>query len=58
MRKLAILFGGWRGWRAARPRPPPPPPEAAAMIDPNNPLYAPAFLAQAASGDQFEIQSS
>jgi putative membrane protein len=28
------------------------------MVDPNNPLFAPGFMAQAASGDQFEIQSS
>jgi putative membrane protein len=33
------------------PRPGPP-------VDINNPLFAPTFLAQAASGDQFEIQSS
>ena len=30
----------------------------AAVVDPNNPLFAPGFLAQATSGDLFEIQSS
>ena len=58
MRKLAILFGGTALVASCQtPPPPPPPPEAAAMIDPNNPLFAPAFLAHAASADQFEIQS-
>ena len=59
MRKLAILVGGSALLVSCQtPPPPPPPPEAAPMIDPNNPLFAPAFMAQAASGDQFEIQSS
>jgi len=59
MRKLAILVGGSALLVSCQtPLPPPPPPEAAPMIDPNNPLFAPAFMAQAASGDQFEIQSS
>lgn len=31
---------------------------AAIAIDPNNPLFAPGYMATAASGDQFEIQSS
>ena len=30
----------------------------AAVVDPNNPLFAPGFLAQAGSGDLFEIQAS
>jgi putative membrane protein len=34
-----------------------PPEPAAAMVDPNNPLMAPGYLAMAASSDQFEIQS-
>ena len=59
MRKLAILFGGSALVASCQTPPPPPPPEAAAMmIDPNNPLFAPGFMAQAASADQFEIQSS
>src|SRR6185295_4416794 len=58
MRKLAILVGGSALLVSCQtPPPPPPPPEAMPVIDPNNPLYAPAFMAQAASGDQFEIQS-
>ena len=59
MRKLAILFGGSALLASCQtPPPPPPPPEAAPMVDLNNPLFAPGFMAQAASGDQFEIQSS
>ena len=56
MRKLAILMGGvmmLAGCQTAAPPPPPPPP-----VDMNNLLMAPGFLAHAASGDQFEIQSS
>ena len=56
MRELAILLGGAIALAACNTTPPAPPP--AAMIDPNNPLFAPGFMAQAASGDQFEIQSS
>jgi putative membrane protein len=59
MRKLAILIGGSGLLVSCQSAPPPPPPpEAAPMVDPNNPLFAPGFMAQAASGDQFEIQSS
>jgi len=59
MRKLAILIGGSGLVVSCQtPPPPPPPPEAAPMVDPNNPLFAPGFMAKAASGDQFEIQSS
>lgn len=56
MRKLAILLGGalvLAGCQTTPPAPPPPPP-----VDMNNLLAAPGFLAHAASGDQFEIQSS
>ena len=56
MRKLAILLGGalvLAGCRTTPATPPPPPP-----VDLNNLLMAPGFLAHAASGDQFEIQSS
>jgi len=41
------------GCQTTPPAPPPPPP-----VDMNNLLMAPGFLAHAASGDQFEIQSS
>ena len=51
MRKLGILVGGALALTACAQTPPPP-------VDLNNPLMAPGFLAQAASGDQFEIQSS
>lgn len=51
MRKLGILIGGTIALAACARTPPPP-------VDLNNPLLAPGFLAQAASGDQFEIQSS
>lgn len=55
MRKLAILLGGalvLAGCQATSPAPPPPP------VDMNNALMARGFLAQAASGNEFEIQSS
>ena len=51
MRKLAFLIGGALALAACSRTPRPP-------VDLNNPLLAPGFLAQAASGDQFEIQSS
>lgn len=57
MKKLAILVGCAAFLASCQTPPPPPPPPAAAMIDPNDPLFAPGFMAQAASGDQFEIQS-
>ena len=52
MRKLGILLGGSLALAACAAPPPPAPPDL------NNPLLAPGFLAQAVSGDQFEIQSS
>ncbi|HEX6740223.1 MAG TPA: DUF4142 domain-containing protein [Sphingomicrobium sp.] len=55
-RRLTILLGG--ALLAACQSTAPPPPPAAAMIDPNDPRLAPGFMAQAASGGQFEIQSS
>jgi putative membrane protein len=55
MRNLAILLGGALVLAACSTTPPPAPPPP---VDLNNPLMAPGFLAQAASGDQFEIQSS
>ena len=58
MRKLAILLGGALVLAACASTPPPPPPAPPPPVDLNNPLLAPGFLAQAGSGDQFEIQSS
>ena len=55
MRKLAIVLGGASLLISCQSAAPPPPP--AAMVDPNDPRFAPAFLAHAASGDYFEIQS-
>lgn len=51
MRKLAILLGGALALAACSTTPAPPP-------DINNPLFAPGFLAQAASANQFEIESA
>jgi putative membrane protein len=56
MRKLAILFGGTVLLVGCQTTPPPPP-AAAVVVDPNNPLMAPGYMAQAASSDMFEIQS-
>jgi len=53
MRKMAFLIGSAIALAACSTNRPPPPP-----VDLNNPLMAPGFLAQASSGDQFEIQSS
>jgi putative membrane protein len=58
MRKLAILLGGALAAAACSNNPPPPPMAPAAVVDPNNPLFAPGFLAQAGSANQFEIESS
>lgn len=57
MKRLAILIAGTALLAACQTSAPPPPP-GAAMIDPNDPRFAPGFMAQAASGGQFEIQSS
>ena len=51
MRKLGLLVGGALTLAGCAQRTPP-------VVDLNNPLFAPAYLAQAASADQFEIQSS
>ncbi len=56
MRKLAILIAGAALLAGCQTTPPPPPPLP--PVDLNNLLMAPGFLAHAASGDQFEIQSS
>ena len=58
MRTLAILLGGAVVVAACSTNPPPPPPAPAAVVDPNNPLFAPGFLAQAGRANQFEIVSS
>src|SRR5919107_2223587 len=59
MRKMAILLlGGAMVLAACATNPPPPPPAPAPAVDPNNPLFAPGFLWQAASANQFEIDSS
>jgi putative membrane protein len=58
MRTLAILLGGAVVVAACSTNPPPPPPAPDAVVDPNNPLFAPGFLAQAGSANQFEIVSS
>ena len=52
MRTLGILLGGALALAACAPRTPPP------VVDLNNPLMAPGFLAQAGSANQFEIESS
>jgi putative membrane protein len=53
MRKLGILLGGALALAACSTTP-----RTAAPADLTNPLMAPGYLAQAASSDQFEIQSS
>lgn len=57
MKRIAICLTGAAliAGCATRPDPMGPP---NAMVDPNNPLFAPGYLATAASGDQFEIQSA
>lgn len=52
MRNLGILLGGAIALAACSTTPPP-----AAPVDLSNPLMAPGYLAQAASSDQFEVQS-
>lgn len=56
MRKLAILLGGAIALAGCATQPAETP--AAAVVDPNNPLMAPGYMAMAASSDMFEIQSS
>ena len=58
MRTLEILLGAAMAVAACATNPPPPPAPPAPAVDPNNPLFAPGFLAQAASANQFEIESS
>ena len=58
MRSLAILLGGAVALAACSTTAPPPPiaPDNV-TLDTSNPLMAPGYLTQAASSDQFEIQS-
>ena len=58
MRKFVILLGGAALLAACQTNPPAPPGPPPVAVDPNNPLFAPGFLAQAASANQFEIESS
>ena len=53
MRKLAILLGGAIALAACSSNPRPVTP-----VDINNPLLAPGFMAQAASANEFEIESA
>jgi len=57
MRKMAIALGGALVLAGCRTTPTAPPPPPAPAVDPSNPLFAPGYMTQAASGDQFEIQS-
>jgi putative membrane protein len=56
MKRLAIALAGAAVLGACQPKAAPVAP--AAMVDPNNPLMAPGYMAMAGSSDQFEIQSS
>ena len=63
MKKLAILLAATTALAACATNEDmaatePMAPAAAAPVDPNSPLAAPNYMAMAASGDQFEIQSS
>jgi len=56
MRKLALVLGSaiaLAGCSSTAPDP-----VMAPVVDPTNPLFAPGYMAMAASGDLFEIQSS
>lgn len=57
MRKLALLAAVGTAVIAACSSPAPRNEVAVVAADPNNPLMAPGYLAMAASGDLFEIQS-
>jgi putative membrane protein len=59
MKRLAVLMAGAAVLAACSNNPPPAPVEpAVAAVDPSSPLAARTYMAMAASGDQFEIQSS
>ena len=53
---IAIAAGALAAGCVRQPAPPPAPPPPA--VDPSSPLAAPTYMRLAASGDQFEIQSS
>ena len=55
MRKMGILLAGAIALAGCSNNPAPVAP--AAVVDPNNPLFAPGYMAMAGSSDQFEIQS-
>ena len=55
MRKMGILLAGAIALAACSSNPPPAPP---VVVDLNNPLLAPGFLAQAGSANEWEIESS
>ena len=56
MRKMGILLAGAIALAGCSSNAPPAPP--AVVVDPNNPLFSPGYMATAGSSDQFEIQSS
>jgi putative membrane protein len=53
---MGILLAGAIALAGCSSNAPPAPP--AVVVDPNNPLFAPGYMATAGSSDQFEIQSS
>ncbi|HUP67287.1 MAG TPA: DUF4142 domain-containing protein [Sphingomicrobium sp.] len=55
MRTMGILLASAIALAGCSSNPPPVAP--AAVVDPNNPLFAPGYMAMAGSSDQFEIQS-
>ena len=57
MRTLAIILAGAAVLAACSNNRNEAPTPAVAVVDPNDPLFAPGYLAMAASGDLFEIQS-
>ena len=57
MRTLAIILAGAAVLTACSNNRAEAPMPAVAVVDPNDPLFAPGYLAMAASGDLFEIQS-
>ena len=58
MRKVAILLGGAALIAGCSNNPPAEPLAPVAVVDPNNPLFAPGYMAMAGSSDQLEIQSA
>ena len=58
MRKFLFLLSTVAALAACSSNPPAEPVAPAAVVDPNNPLFAPGYMAMAGSSDQFEIQSA